>query len=67
MREGRLCEGLRVIDAASCIAGPVATTILADFGADVVKIEILREAGYAGDEIERLLAARVVVQEPGGS
>ena len=31
--------GLRVIDAASWIAGPVATTILADFGADVVKIE----------------------------
>lgn len=35
----RLLEGLRVIDAASFIAGPVAATILADFGADVVKIE----------------------------
>lgn len=35
----RLFEGLRVIDAASFIAGPVAATILADFGADVVKIE----------------------------
>jgi len=39
MTGGRLCDGLRVIDAASFIAGPVATTILADFGADVVKIE----------------------------
>ena len=35
----RLLEGLRVIDAASFIAGPVATTVMADFGADVVKIE----------------------------
>src|SRR2546428_256994 len=38
-REAAPPAGLRVIDAASWIAGPVATTILADFGADVVKIE----------------------------
>ncbi len=31
--------GLRVIDLASFIAAPVATTVMADFGADVVKIE----------------------------
>jgi len=36
---GRLLDGIRVIDAASFIAGPVATTVMADFGADVVKIE----------------------------
>ena len=35
----RLFEGLRVIDSASFIAGPVAGTILADFGADVIKVE----------------------------
>ena len=35
----RMLAGLRVIDAASFITGPVATTILADLGADVVKIE----------------------------
>jgi crotonobetainyl-CoA:carnitine CoA-transferase CaiB-like acyl-CoA transferase len=34
-----LLAGLRVIDAASFIAGPVAATILADFGADVIKLE----------------------------
>ncbi|MEM7405485.1 MAG: CoA transferase [Pseudomonadota bacterium] len=34
-----ILNGLRVIDAASYIAAPVAATILADFGADVVKVE----------------------------
>ncbi len=49
----RLLEGIRVIDAASFIAGPVATTVMADFGADVVKVEPpggdtyrVRNAGY---------------------
>ena len=32
-------SGLRVVDLASYIAGPAATTILSDFGADVVKVE----------------------------
>ena len=34
-----LFAGLRVLDCASFIAGPAAATVLADFGADVVKIE----------------------------
>ena len=38
MSEGIL-SGLKVIDAASFIAGPASTTIMADFGAEVVKIE----------------------------
>jgi formyl-CoA transferase len=51
--ERRLLDGIRVIDAASFIAGPVAATVMADFGADVVKIEPpggdsyrVRSAGY---------------------
>ena len=32
-------EGLKVIDCASFIAAPAAATTLADFGADVIKIE----------------------------
>lgn len=40
MEEGILpLAGLRVIDAASFIAAPAAATILADFGADVIKVE----------------------------
>jgi len=34
-----LFSGLKVIDCASWIAGPVAATMLSDFGADVIKIE----------------------------
>ena len=39
MSEKLLLEGLKVIDAGSFIAGPVSTTILSDFGAEVIKIE----------------------------
>src|SRR5713101_6610742 len=32
-------NGLRVIDAGTMIAGPLAATLLAEFGADVIKLE----------------------------
>ncbi len=35
----RIFDGLKVIDCSSYIAGPCAATVLADFGAEVVKVE----------------------------
>jgi crotonobetainyl-CoA:carnitine CoA-transferase CaiB-like acyl-CoA transferase len=53
MHQSCLLDGIRVLDAASFIAGPVATTVMAEFGADVIKIEPpggdsyrLRNTGY---------------------
>lgn len=37
--EQYLFSGVRVIDAATVIAGPAAAMVLADFGADVIKVE----------------------------
>src|SRR5216684_9358068 len=39
MTTDTIFSGLKVIDVASFIAGPAATTVLSDFGADVIKIE----------------------------
>ena len=41
-----ILSGIKVLDAASFIAGPVATTIMADFGADVIKVEPPSGDGY---------------------
>ncbi|MCH7618127.1 MAG: CoA transferase, partial [Chloroflexi bacterium] len=43
------CDGLRVIDFSWWMAGPLATMVLADNGADVIKVE-----PPAGGEIRRL-------------
>jgi len=45
-----LFSGLRVLDVGTWIAGPVAATILADFGADVIKVE----APESGDPYRQL-------------
>jgi crotonobetainyl-CoA:carnitine CoA-transferase CaiB-like acyl-CoA transferase len=41
-------DGVRVLDAASMLAGPYGATLLGDLGADVVKLE-----PPAGDETRR--------------
>ena len=41
-----LLNGIRVIDAATYLAGPGSATILADFGADVIKVEPPGGDGY---------------------
>jgi len=46
----RPLEGLRVVDAATILAGPFAASILGEFGADVVKVE---QRGV-GDPMRRL-------------
>ena len=56
MAERKPLEGVKVIDAATLFAGPLAATILGDFGAEVLKVEHpkgdpSRSHGYAKDEI----------------
>lgn len=47
-----LLEGIRVLDVASYVAGPAAATVMADFGADVIKVE-----PPSGDSYRALVAA----------
>lgn len=56
MTNNKALEGIKVIDAANLFAGPLAATILGDFGADVLKVEHprgdpSRTHGYARDGV----------------
>jgi formyl-CoA transferase len=39
MQNGGILAGLRVIDCGTYVAGPASTTVMSDFGAEVIKIE----------------------------
>jgi formyl-CoA transferase len=53
-------QGLRVLDLASFIAAPVATTVMGDYGAEVIKIEPPGE----GDPQRKLGQAHSIPQHP---
>ena len=52
-RPDRPLAGVRVLDIATFLAAPFAGTVLADFGAEVIKIEQPRSAIRCGDSARR--------------
>ncbi len=54
-----LLEGVRVVEMGVWVAGPSAAAVLADWGADVIKVE-----APAGDPMRQLFATVAGIQEP---
>ncbi len=54
----RALQGLRVIDAGQVLAGPFGPTLLADFGAEVIKIELPGEKVRTEQRLNRAVESR---------
>lgn len=55
--EGKMLDGLKVVDMTGVVFGPLATQILSDYGAEVIKVE-----GPGGDVLRHVMTPKV---EPG--
>ena len=53
----KLLEGVKVVDMSAFVAAPMAAEVLAEYGADVVRIEPLTGDGIRGSGDSRIMVA----------
>src|SRR6188474_421317 len=56
-----ILDGVRVVDASTGVAGPITAMLLADHGADVVRVEAPGTADTSGDVVWQRGKRRVVL------